>query len=185
MLKQIGKGGFGTIHYARWIDGQLINGILIDDGGGIKKVDNFGRILPTSDWSYFGYLEAVEPHFSNRAKISTLKSTWKRRFNDHLRDLEKDSSYWDGSVPRCNAECGYTFIPLGAGSLLEPEDDPFLKKLKILLFETLPIFFDAYSLLHDNPLKNRNMLEEEYMNTYIRPVLKKALRRFSDTRYTR
>ena len=45
---------------------------------------------PTNDWSYSGYLEAIEPYFSNRAKISTLKSTWKKRFNDHLRDLEKD-----------------------------------------------------------------------------------------------
>ncbi|CAG8753932.1 3711_t:CDS:10, partial [Racocetra persica] len=62
-------------------------------------------------------------------------------------------------------------------SLLEPEDDQFLKKLKRLLFETLPIFFDAFSLLYDNPLKNHNMLEEEYMNTYIHPVLKKVLNR--------
>ncbi|CAG8590392.1 1148_t:CDS:10 [Diversispora eburnea] len=46
-------------------------------------------------------------------------------------------------------------------SLLEPEEDQFLKKLKRLLFETLPIFFDAFSMLYDNPLKNHNMLEEE------------------------
>ncbi|CAG8554730.1 10127_t:CDS:10 [Ambispora leptoticha] len=64
-------------------------------------------------------------------------------------------------------------------SLLEPEEDQFLKKLKRLLFETLPIFFDAFSMLYDN----HNMLEEEYMNTYIHPVLKKALRRFSNIRY--
>ncbi|CAG8593739.1 3732_t:CDS:2, partial [Funneliformis mosseae] len=68
-------------------------------------------------------------------------------------------------------------------SLLEPEEDQFLKKLKRLLFETLPIFFDAFSMLYDNPLKNHNMLEEEYMNTYIHPVLKKALHRFSNIRY--
>ncbi|CAG8801534.1 20691_t:CDS:2, partial [Gigaspora rosea] len=43
--------------------------------------------------------------------------------------------------------------------------------------------FDAFSLLHDNPLKNHNMLEEEYMNTYIHPILRKALRRFADIRY--
>ena len=31
-----------------------------------------------------------EPYLSNRAKVSTLKSTWKKRFNDHLRNIEKD-----------------------------------------------------------------------------------------------
>ncbi|CAI2189596.1 3506_t:CDS:10, partial [Funneliformis geosporum] len=56
-------------------------------------------------------------------------------------------------------------------SLLEPEEDPFLKKLKRLIFETLPT------------LQNHDMLEDEFMNTYIHPVLKKALWRFSDIRY--
>ncbi|CAG8676897.1 3233_t:CDS:10 [Funneliformis mosseae] len=56
-------------------------------------------------------------------------------------------------------------------SLLEPEEDPFLKKLKRLLFETLPA------------LQNHDMLEDEFMNTYIHPVLKKAMCRFSDIRY--
>ncbi|CAG8713044.1 15419_t:CDS:10, partial [Dentiscutata erythropus] len=35
----------------------------------------------------------------------------------------------------------------------------------------------------NNPLKNKEMTEEEYMNIYIHPVLKKALIRFSDIRY--
>ncbi|CAG8651113.1 1013_t:CDS:2, partial [Ambispora gerdemannii] len=56
-------------------------------------------------------------------------------------------------------------------NLLEPEEDPFLRKLKRFLFETLPA------------LQNHNMLEDEFMNTYIHPVLKKALWRFSDIRY--
>ncbi|CAG8628688.1 3441_t:CDS:2, partial [Paraglomus brasilianum] len=47
-----------------------------------------------------------------------------------------------------------------------------LRKLKRLLFETLPIFLDAYE-----------MLEEEYMNTYIHPILRKALARFSGIPY--
>ncbi|GBB92212.1 hypothetical protein RclHR1_19840002 [Rhizophagus clarus] len=68
-------------------------------------------------------------------------------------------------------------------NLLKPEEDPFLRKLKRFLFETLPAFLDAYSLLHNNPLKNHDMLEDEFMNTYIHPVLKKALWRFSDIRY--
>ncbi|UZO05956.1 uncharacterized protein OCT59_026293 [Rhizophagus irregularis] len=68
-------------------------------------------------------------------------------------------------------------------SLLEPEEDPFFIKLKRFLFETLPAFFDAYSLLHNNPLKNHDMLEDEFMNTYIHPVLKRALWRFSGIRY--
>jgi len=58
-----------------------------------------------------------------------------------------------------------------------------LKNLKRLLFETLPAFFDAYAWPHDNPLKNHDMLEDEFMNTYIHPVLKKALHRFSGIRY--
>ncbi|KAG9285256.1 hypothetical protein G9A89_002508 [Geosiphon pyriformis] len=67
-------------------------------------------------------------------------------------------------------------------ALLEPEKDVFLKKLKRLLFETLPVFFDAYAWPYDNPLKNRDMLEK-FMNTYIHPVLKKTLHRFSNIRY--
>ncbi|KAG9284690.1 hypothetical protein G9A89_002921 [Geosiphon pyriformis] len=69
--------------------------------------------------------------------------------------------------------------------LLEPEKDAFLKKLKRLLFETLPVFFDAYAWPYDNPLKNRDMLEEKFMNTYIYPVLKKTLHRFSNICYIR
>ncbi|CAG8720907.1 10008_t:CDS:2, partial [Cetraspora pellucida] len=35
--------------------------------------------------------------------------------------------------------------------------------------------FDSYKLMSDNPLKNKEMTEEEYMNTYINPILKNAL----------
>ncbi|CAG8673416.1 7751_t:CDS:2, partial [Paraglomus occultum] len=68
-------------------------------------------------------------------------------------------------------------------SPLEPEADPFLKKLKRLIFETLPTFLDAFEMAEDNPLKNYDMLEEEFMNVYIHPVLKKALARFAGNRY--
>ncbi|KAF0367611.1 hypothetical protein F8M41_013544 [Gigaspora margarita] len=63
------------------------------------------------------------------------------------------------------------------------EQNKFIIKLKRLIIETLPIFFDSYKLMSDNPLKHKEMSEEEYMNTYIHPILKKALIRFSDIRY--
>ncbi|RHZ90270.1 hypothetical protein Glove_1g45 [Diversispora epigaea] len=70
-------------------------------------------------------------------------------------------------------------------SLMEvnPKQNKFIIKLKRLIIETLPIFFDSYKLMSDNPLKNKDMTEEEYMNTYIHPILKKSLIRFSDIRY--
>ena len=48
-VKQIGKGGFGTIHYARWIDGDIeewdIENQQWERGGeaevALKKFDNF------------------------------------------------------------------------------------------------------------------------------------------------
>ncbi|CAG8821414.1 22475_t:CDS:2, partial [Gigaspora rosea] len=54
------------------------------------QLQKYFTSTPTNEWSYSGYLETIEPYFNNHAKISTLKSTWKKRFNDHLRDLEKD-----------------------------------------------------------------------------------------------
>ncbi|CAG8807356.1 1725_t:CDS:2, partial [Racocetra persica] len=70
-------------------------------------------------------------------------------------------------------------------SLMEDNagQNKFIIKLKRLIIETLPIFFDSYKLMSDNPLKNKEMTEEEYMNTYINPILKNALTRFSDIRY--
>jgi len=47
----------------------------------------------------------------------------------------------------------------------------------------ISVSFDAYAWPYDNPLKNHDMLEDEFMNTYIHPVLKKALHRFSGIRY--
>ncbi|CAG8703178.1 2761_t:CDS:2, partial [Dentiscutata heterogama] len=60
-------------------------------------------------------------------------------------------------------------------NLLKPEENPFLRKFKRFLFETLPALqnlltfllsfsFDVYSLLHNNPLKNYDMLEDEFIN---------------------
>ncbi|CAG8588881.1 209_t:CDS:2 [Ambispora gerdemannii] len=67
-------------------------------------------------------------------------------------------------------------------NLLDHEPDPFLKNLKRFMFEILPIFFDSY--MHpDNPLKNRDLGEDEYMTIYIHPMLKKALARFSNINY--
>ncbi len=43
--------------------------------------------------------------------------------------------------------------------------------------------FDAYEMESQNPLKNHDMLEEEYMSTYIHPVIKKALTRFGNINY--
>src|SRR6185436_12357547 len=49
-VKQIGKGGFGTIHYARWIDGSIYNWDIEnqqweryskDEEVALKKFDNF------------------------------------------------------------------------------------------------------------------------------------------------
>ncbi|CAG8475351.1 6490_t:CDS:10, partial [Funneliformis mosseae] len=50
----------------------------------------------------------------------------------------------------------------------------FLKRLKRLMLETLPILIRS---------KNRDMTEEEYMNTFVHPVLKKAYARFTHIPY--
>ncbi|CAB4398509.1 unnamed protein product [Rhizophagus irregularis] len=55
--------------------------------------------------------------------------------------------------------------------------DKFITILKRFLLETLPIFFNAYKLMLENPLKDCEMADE-YMNTFIHPILKKALIRF-------
>ncbi|CAI2177730.1 11452_t:CDS:10 [Funneliformis geosporum] len=68
-------------------------------------------------------------------------------------------------------------------TLINPETDQFFKQLKRFMFETLPIFFDSYAMNAENPLKNQEMEEDEYMNNYIHPILKKALARFSNIRY--
>ncbi|CAG8750022.1 15753_t:CDS:2 [Dentiscutata erythropus] len=47
---------------------------------------------PTSEWSYSGYLEAVEPHINISTKLSALKSLWKKRFNEHLNEIAKGRS---------------------------------------------------------------------------------------------
>ncbi|CAJ0647025.1 11086_t:CDS:2 [Entrophospora sp. SA101] len=70
-------------------------------------------------------------------------------------------------------------------SLMEatPKQNKFIIKLKRLIIETLPIFLDSYKFMSENPLKNKEMNEEEYMNMYVHPVLKRALSHFSDIRY--
>ncbi|RHZ79177.1 hypothetical protein Glove_151g130 [Diversispora epigaea] len=41
-VKQIDKGGFGTMHYARWIDGSIKNGILkINNGNDTIKMEKW------------------------------------------------------------------------------------------------------------------------------------------------
>ncbi|CAB4381588.1 unnamed protein product [Rhizophagus irregularis] len=45
---------------------------------------------PASEWTYPGYLEKMQPYFNNHFKLSSLKSTWKKRFNEHLREIERD-----------------------------------------------------------------------------------------------
>ncbi|CAG8447238.1 23959_t:CDS:2 [Gigaspora rosea] len=44
------------------------------------------------EWSYSGYLEAVEPYINNSTRLSSLKSIWKERFNEHLSEIAKDRS---------------------------------------------------------------------------------------------
>ncbi|CAG8663769.1 6444_t:CDS:2, partial [Paraglomus occultum] len=41
-------------------------------------------------WSYPGYLEAMQPYF-NDSKLKSLKSVWKRRFNEQLKKIIKDT----------------------------------------------------------------------------------------------
>ncbi|CAG8634685.1 2990_t:CDS:10, partial [Ambispora leptoticha] len=67
--------------------------------------------------------------------------------------------------------------------LLDPEHDPFIKNMKRFMFEVLPIFLDAFAMGSENPMKERNMGEEEYMTAFIHPMLKKALGRFANLRY--
>ena len=42
---------------------------------------------------------------------------------------------------------------------------------------------DAFAMGSENPMKERNMGEEEYMTAFIHPMLKKALGRFANLRY--
>ncbi|CAG8625425.1 4090_t:CDS:10, partial [Ambispora gerdemannii] len=67
--------------------------------------------------------------------------------------------------------------------LLDPEHDPFIKNIKRFMFEVLPIWFDAFAMGSENPIKDRNMEEEEYMTGFVHPILKKALARFANLRY--
>ncbi|RIB01638.1 hypothetical protein C2G38_2230210 [Gigaspora rosea] len=117
---------------------------------------------PTSEWSYFGYLEAnyQNDDYIEKKNLKSCKvedSGVKKKAEDNGNNLNCTHEQWNDKLE----------------SLLEPEEDQMLKKLKRLLFE----IFDAFSLLYDNPLKNHNILEEEYINIYIYFVLKKALRR--------
>ncbi|CAH1764409.1 21499_t:CDS:2 [Entrophospora sp. SA101] len=59
-------------------------------------------------------------------------------------------------------------------TLTNPEADEIFKQLKS---------FDSYAMNAENPLKNQEMEEDEYMNNYIHLILKKALARFSNICY--
>ncbi|CAG8786656.1 3273_t:CDS:2, partial [Acaulospora morrowiae] len=39
-------------------------------------------------WSYLGYLKVMQPYF-NDSKLKSLKSVWKRRFNEQLKGIIK------------------------------------------------------------------------------------------------
>jgi hypothetical protein len=43
---------------------------------------------PVKEWSYLGYLETMQPYF-NSSKLKSLKSVWKRRFNEQLKEIIK------------------------------------------------------------------------------------------------
>lgn len=43
--------------------------------------------IPAKDWSYLGYLEAMQPYFKDN-KLKSLKSVWKKRFNEHLKEIK-------------------------------------------------------------------------------------------------
>ncbi|CAG8579301.1 17787_t:CDS:10, partial [Cetraspora pellucida] len=40
-----------------------------------------------SQWSYYGYLKAMEPYFDINVPVKTLKATWRKCFLNYLKDL--------------------------------------------------------------------------------------------------
>ncbi|CAG8741398.1 34250_t:CDS:2, partial [Racocetra persica] len=42
---------------------------------------------PTSQWSYHGYLEAMKSYFNTDAPIQTLKTLWRKRFVNYMKDV--------------------------------------------------------------------------------------------------
>ena len=56
----------------------------------IFTANQYFESTPASEWTYPGYLEKMQPYFNNHFKLSSLKSTWKKRFNEHLREIERD-----------------------------------------------------------------------------------------------
>ncbi|CAG8789424.1 490_t:CDS:2, partial [Gigaspora rosea] len=136
-----------------YIEKKNLKSCKVEDSGVKKKAEDNGNNLNNND------------HNQVKNLLNKLRSSEKMK---HL--VECFRKY-------CNeSNCTHEQWNDKLESLLEPEEDQMLKKLKRLLFEMLPIFFDAFSLLYDNPLKNHNILEEEYINIYIYFVLKKALR---------
>jgi hypothetical protein len=44
--------------------------------------------IPVKEWSYIGYLETMQLYFDD-SKLKSLKSVWKRRFNEQLKEIIK------------------------------------------------------------------------------------------------
>ncbi|CAI2165757.1 21_t:CDS:10 [Funneliformis geosporum] len=76
---------------------------------------------PASEWTYPGYLEKMQPYFNNHFKLSSLKSTWKKRFNEHLREIERDQVAKSNGRDRCQQNIIaslYNCTTRGAGDAL-------------------------------------------------------------------
>ncbi|RHZ84188.1 hypothetical protein Glove_84g61 [Diversispora epigaea] len=76
-VEQIGKGGFGTIHYARWIDGQIFNWD--------PEIHSFMMVLYYArDGNLREYLKINSNNNNWRQK---LKNLWK--LSDNLKDIHE------------------------------------------------------------------------------------------------
>ncbi|RHZ78563.1 hypothetical protein Glove_161g24 [Diversispora epigaea] len=72
-VKQIGKGGFGTIHYARWIDGDIEEWDIENQQWkrdsnrevALKKFDNFAN--------FNDVLNEMEIHLKARTRVSSIR----------------------------------------------------------------------------------------------------------------
>ncbi|RIB09684.1 hypothetical protein C2G38_2208113 [Gigaspora rosea] len=54
-----------------------------------QVTEQYFKTIPTNEWSYLGYLEAMKPYYQRYATIISLKSTWRKSFLTALRSIER------------------------------------------------------------------------------------------------
>ncbi|CAG8642059.1 2173_t:CDS:2, partial [Acaulospora morrowiae] len=54
--------------------------------------EEYFNLTPVEKWSFSGYLEAMQSFLNVDFEVSTLKSIWRKRFNDHLREISRSKN---------------------------------------------------------------------------------------------